>query len=214
MTQEQTPPTLSFQLLGNWSRLDLVNEESLAQSVRDYVRDWLGGADADAKARSLLRARLTQALTTAREAGGSAAFLATEITPGTPMPVMLTIYSPRDLRMTPAIGSDPEVVATMLRTGLERLGVEGVETAVSMGIDGSAILRIVREQVEPVHPDVPDQQLTNLVADYWYTVPGTKQVVLANFATPLADIPEIMLSFFDATVRASYFTAPALSASA
>ncbi|MEP6482472.1 MAG: hypothetical protein ABJA94_10745, partial [Rhodoglobus sp.] len=96
-TAEVALPVLTFQLMGTWARLDLTSDETLAHPVREYVLDWLGSADSDARARSLLRARLTEALTAARQAGGVAAFIASEITPGTPMPVMLTIYSPRDL---------------------------------------------------------------------------------------------------------------------
>ena len=198
-------PQLTFQLPGRWNRVDLSTEESLARTVREYVDDRVGTSDADTRARSLLRDRFTTALTTARDAGATTALIATEIAPGTPMPVMLTIYSPRALRMTPAVGTKPEVVGAMLRRGLTELGVDGADEATELSIAGSSILRIVRDQTEPVHPDVPQQQLTTLVVDYWYTVPGSKQVVLANFATPLSDIPTVMLSFFDAAVRASYF---------
>ena len=198
-------PALNFQLLGAWSRLDLSSTEALETTIRDYVDERVGSADADAQARSLLRARLTEALTIARDAGGVTTFIATEIAPGAPMPVMLTIYSPRELHMTPAIGTGAEAVGNMLRRGLTQLQIEGIDEATSISIEGSEVLRIVREQTEPVHPDTPAQQLTTLIVDYWYTVPGSKQIVLANFATPLADIPTVMLSFFDATVRASYF---------
>lgn len=44
-----------------------------------------------------------------------------------------------------------------------------------------------------------------LTADYWYTVPGSKQVVVATFSTPMGDIPNLMLDYFDAVVRASYW---------
>lgn len=198
-------PTLNFQLLGAWSRLDLTSTEALETTIRDYVDERLGTADAEAQARALLRVRLTEALTIARDAGGVTTFIATEIAPGAPMPVMLTIYSPRELRMTPAVGTGAEAVGAMLRRGLTQLEVDGIEDATSLSIEGSEVLRIVREQVDPVHPDTPAQQLTTLIVDYWYSVPGSKQVVLANFATPLADIPTVMISFFDATVRASYF---------
>ena len=198
-------PSLNFQLLGNWERLDLTTEESMASSIREYVDRRIGTADDAAQTRSLLRARLGEALTKARAAGGVTTFISTEIAPGTPMPVMLTIYSPQNLRMTPAIGTGKEAVGAMLKRGLTQLAIEGVEEATSLSIEDSEILRIVREQVDPIHPDAPNQELTSLIVDYWYSVPGSKHVVLANFATPLADIPAVMLSYFDATVRASYF---------
>lgn len=199
-------PTLTFRLVGNWRRLVLGPDGQIAASVRDYVAELVGSADAEAQVRSLMRARFTGALTTARDAGAASVFLASEITPGTPMPIMLTIFSPRELRMTPATGTSSHAIKQMLRLALTQLEVEGIGSASELSIEGSEILRIRREQVEPIHPDAPDQSITNLVVDYWYSVPDSKQVVLANFSTPLADIPEIMLSFFDATVLASSFS--------
>ncbi|MGL4340662.1 MAG: hypothetical protein ACRCSP_09635 [Rhodoglobus sp.] len=198
-------PRLNFQLMGNWRQLALGNDDTITAAVRAYVREAIGSADSDTQLRSVLRARFTTTLITARDAGAVSVFVASEITAGTPMPIMLTIFSPRELRMTPATGTSAQAVKEMLRMGLTQLQVEGVENATELSITGSEILRIRREQAEPIHPDAPDELLTNLVVDYWYTVPGSKQVVLANFATPLADIPEIMVSFFDATVRASSF---------
>lgn len=198
-------PTLNFQLMGNWRRLTLGSDDDIAAAVRVYVRELVGVDDSGVQVRSLMNGRFTGALTAARDAGGVCVFLASEITPGTPMPIMLTIFSPRELRMTPATGTSSTAVKQLLRMGLTQLQIEGVDDAVELSIDGSEILRIRREQVEPLHPDAPDASITNLVVDYWYTLPGTKQIVLANFATPLSDIPEIMISFFDATVRASSF---------
>lgn len=198
-------PTLNFQLIGNWRRIVLGADAQISASVRDYVAELVGPADAEAQIRSLMRARFTSALTTARDAGAVTVFLASEITPGTPMPIMLTIFSPRELRMTPATGTSPRAVKQMLRLGLTQLEIEGVENAAELSIEGSEILRIRREHVEPLHPDAPARSIANLIVDYWYSVPDSKQVVLANFSTPLADIPEIMVSFFDATVLASTF---------
>lgn len=212
MSADTAVPSLSFQLLGSWNRIDLTTEETLTTTIRDYVDERIGSSDADTQARSLLRARLNEALTIARDAGGVTALIATEIVPGTPMPVMITIYSPRELRMTPAVGTSPAAVGQMLRRGLTELEIEGAAEATSLAIEGSEILRIVREHAVEVHPDAPAQQITSLIVDYWYTVPGTKQVVLANFTTPLADIPNVMISFFDATVQASYFAEPAIAA--
>ena len=198
-------PTLNFQLIGNWRRIILGPDEQITASVRDYVAELVGPADAETQVRALMRARFVRAFTIARDACAVSIFLASEITPGTPMPIMLTVFSPRDLRMTPATGTSPNAIMQMLRLGLTQLEVEGIDNAAELSIEGSEILRIRREQVEPMHPDAPGHVITNLVVDYWYLVPDSKQVVLANFSTPLADIPEIMVSFFDATVLASSF---------
>lgn len=198
-------PQLTFRLPGKWNRLDLTTAETLGQTIREYVDERIGTADSETQVRALLRTRLTTTLAAAREAGGVTALLATEIAPGIPMPVMITIYSPRALRMTPAIGTSPHAVASMLREGLTELGIEGIADATELTIADSIVLRIVKNHGVDIHPEAPGQQVTALIADYWYTVPGSKQVVLANFWTPLSDIPNVMLSFFDAAVSASYF---------
>ena len=204
-TSTTATPTLTFQLIGNWRRIILGPDEQITASVRDYVAELVGPADAEAQVRALMRARFVGAFTIARDAGAVSVFLASEITPGTPMPIMLTVFSPRDLRMTPATGKSSNAIMQMLRLGLTQLEVERIDNAAELSLEGSEILRIRREQVEPMHPDAPGHVITNLVVDYWYSVPDSKQVVLANFSTPLADIPEIMVSFFDATVLASSF---------
>ena len=56
-----------------------------------------------------------------------------------------------------------------------------------------------------MHPGARGQFITDLMADYWWGVPDSEEVVLANFSTPLAHIPEIAVSFFDATVLVSSF---------
>ena len=44
-----------------------------------------------------------------------------------------------------------------------------------------------------------------LTADYWYTVPESKRLTIATFSTPMGDIPNVMLAYFDAIVAASYW---------
>ena len=86
-TSPTTTPTLNFQLIGNWRRIILGPDEQIAASVRDYVAELVGSADAEAQVRALMRARFAGAFVTARDAGAVSVFLASEITPGTPMPI-------------------------------------------------------------------------------------------------------------------------------
>ena len=46
-------------------------------------------------------------------------------------------------------------------------------------------------------------------ADYWRTVPGTKNLVLITVTSPLADIPETLLRLTDAIVEGSRFASAA-----
>lgn len=201
------PPVLRFRLVGRWSQLDLRSEEAAATSIRRYAQNLLGSADAEAQARALLRRSLHEGVGMAREASAVSMFLAREISPGTAMPVTLTVYAPSSLKMSPAIGTAPNTVADSLQKGLTTLGVEGIETATRLEIEGSSILRVHHEREDPIHEATPDLPMRKLMVDYWYTVPGTKQVVLVNFMTPLAELRDIMLDFFDSIVRASWFGA-------
>ncbi|WP_279072849.1 hypothetical protein [Microbacterium lacticum] len=47
-----------------------------------------------------------------------------------------------------------------------------------------------------------------LVPQYWYPQPGTKKLALVVLSTPLGDIPNTLLSYFDAIVEASRFVEP------
>lgn len=203
--QRSAAPTLRFRLIGRWSQLDLRSEDAAAASIRRYVQNLLGSADAEAQARALLRRSLHEGVGMAREASAVSMFLAREITPGTAMPVTLTVYSPSNLTMSPSIGTAPATVADQLQKGLTTLAVAGIDTATRLEIEGSHILRVHHERQDPVHEATPDVPMRKLMVDYWYTVPGSKQVVLVNFMTPLVDLRDVMLKFFDSVVGASRF---------
>jgi hypothetical protein len=44
-----------------------------------------------------------------------------------------------------------------------------------------------------------------LVAHYWYPVPDSKKLSLVVLSTPLGDIPNALLAYFDAIVEVSGF---------
>jgi hypothetical protein len=198
-------PALRFTLIGSWSQLDLRSEDAAAASIRRYAEHLLGSADAEATARALLRRSLHEGIGTAREANAVSMFLAREISPGTAMPVILTVYAPSNLRMSPAVGTAPATVADSLEKGLTALAMDGIETATRLGIEGSEIVRVHHEREDPIHESTPDLPLRKLMVDYWYTVPESKQVVLVNFMTPMVELRDLMLGFFDSIVRASRF---------
>ncbi|PRA82277.1 hypothetical protein [Microbacterium sp. MYb66] len=211
-------PELRFRLLGAWHPV-LLNELDSGQLVADFVEQAFGRRDQDSALRALTRRDLTEAVAQARALHAKAMFLMTELRPGTALPVTLTVFEQPDLRMSPAIGVSPQAVAATLERVFTVLERPHLDTAQRLQIPGSAILRLhsVEEQRMPVTDEelraappelaaeAADARFRRLSADYWYTVPGTKQVLLVNLSTPIGDIPHVLLGFFDSIIEASYF---------
>lgn len=70
-----------------------------------------------------MRGDLTTAITRARERDAVAMFLATEIAPGIPMPVTLTVYAPPRMHMSPAVGTVAETVMGALQRSFAQIGM-------------------------------------------------------------------------------------------
>jgi hypothetical protein len=205
LTRDETP-SLRFRLLGTW-RPVLLGELDSSELISDFVASLVGKRDVDATVRARMRHDLIDAVTRARNGHAAAMFIATEIATGIPMPVTLTVYSPPEMRMSPAIGTTPAAVMTALRTSFARSDMAHLETAHAVSIPGSEILRLHHVDDRDV-PEQPDLHARTLTADYWYTVPGSKRLTIATFSTfstPMGDIPNVMLAYFDAVIAASYW---------
>lgn len=196
-------PPLRFRLPGSWHPV-LLNQLASSELIATFVASVVGTRDIDATVRARLRHDLTTAIATAHAGHAQAMFIATEITPGLPMPVTLTVYAPPQMRMSPAVGTAAETVIAVLEESFTRTSMAHLETARRSSITGSEILRLHHVDDHEL-PEQPDLHTRTLTADYWYTVPGSKQVVVATFSTPMGDIPNLMLDYFDAVVRASYW---------
>lgn len=197
---------LRFRLLGSWHPV-LLNQLDSSDLVAEFVTSVVGKRDIDATVRARLRRDLTTAIVRAQAGHAQAMFIATEITPGLPMPVTLTVYAPPQMRMSPAVGTAPETVMAVLQESFALTAMAHLETARRTSIAGSEILRLHHVDDHDI-PEQPDLHTRTLTADYWYTVPGSKRVVVATFSTPMGDIPNLMLDYFDALVRASYWEEP------
>ena len=210
-----TTPQLHFRLPGTWHRVDLRGGEQSEASIRSVVRDVIGGADDRAMVRADLRRDLHRAVQSAREAEARSMMFSTEIAPGSPLPVTLTVYAPARLRMSPTIGTEPEHVLAVLAESLRQSSPAIVASLTEVTGGGGPALRSHR--VQPIEiPDEPAAKASGalrLTADYWVPVPASKQVVMVRFSTPMGEIENIMLSLFDALVRATYFR-PASEAAA
>jgi hypothetical protein len=198
-------PRLSFQLPGRWLALDPREEGGANQRIDAFAREVVGTADDAVLARRRLAASLRTAADRARDAAAHAMFVCLEAAPGVATPASLTVHAPEGMRMSPAIGTSTDAVLRTLEESLRVLDVPGIDTARRLEGSRASALRLHRLVAETIEEDGVTATSTRLEADYWYAVPGSKQVVLASFATPLGEIPHAMLNLFDSIALAASF---------
>ena len=199
------PPMLEFRLPGAWERFATGGASDGAAQVKGFVERLVGKADEQAQLRAGLRARLAEGIRAAQEGSAQSLFVCREIAPGVATPVVMTVYTPAELRMSPVVGTSPEAVMAAYKQARTQVYGESPEAWADLAIPGAQILRTVKAGDVALHPQAPDATIPNLQVDYWYTTPESKQIVLVNFFTPLADIRNVMIEFFDSIVRASRF---------
>lgn len=204
---------LVFRLPGEWYQLPVDEPEVAAQRIRLYVERVVGSGDERAPLRSLMNERLRAGLASL---GGDAraVFMCRRLTAKTPMPVVMTVFSAPRLRVAPSIGTSPEAVIAALRRGLEEIGEAGIDEAVEIELPEIRALRVFHFEEKAVVEGLPDITQRQLLADYWFTKPGTKDLVWVNFFTPMGDIPTIMLSFFDSIAKLARYAEEPVSAEA
>lgn len=198
-------PELAFRLLGTWWRVDLDSDDAARASATEIARGTLGTADENATPRRRMRDDLVAAARAAREAHGRLLLLQTELAPGEPMSAVLTLFDDDRFRMSPSIGTNPERVLAVLEEALPRIAPEMAETAVRRPFADGEVVRAHRidESVEVENGERFTQR--RLVAQYWYPVPDSKKLSLVVLSTPLGDIPNALLAYFDAIVEVSGF---------
>ncbi|KRC59417.1 hypothetical protein ASE14_15315 [Agromyces sp. Root81] len=206
------PPRLTFQLPGRWLTVDPRDEQHAREQVEVIVRELAGVADDAALARRRLRQSFNRAIVAARDAEAHALFLCIEAAPGVALPASLTVHAPERLRMTPAVGTSADAVLGVLGQGLASSTSAGADTARRLDGPRASVLRTERQFEELVEEDGISVTAVRLEADYWFAVPGSKQVVLASFATPLGEIRNAMLNLFDSIALAASFDAVTVDA--
>jgi hypothetical protein len=202
-------PELVFRLLGTWWRVDLDSDEAARASATEIARGTLGTADQHATARRRMRDDLVTAAAAARQAHGRLLLLQTELAPGDPMSATLTLYDDDRFRMSPAIGTSPDRVLTVLEEALPTIAPDLAATAVRRPFAGGEVVRVHRIDETIEVEDGQEFTQRRLVAQYWYPQPDSKELLLAVLSTPLGDIQNTLLSYFDAIVEVSRFAEPA-----
>ncbi|TQJ30555.1 hypothetical protein [Microbacterium sp. SLBN-146] len=202
---QKHPPRLTFQLPGRWLAVDPRDEAAAFAEVDVVVRDVVGPADDAVLARRRLRDQFRRAVVAARAAGAHGMFLCLEIVPDLATPASLTVHAPEGMRMTPAIGTTPTAVLATLEESFRTLETDGIDTAQRLDGPRASMLRLERLREERVEEDGVWAVSTSLEVDYWFAVPGSKQVVLASFATPLGEIRGAMRNLFDSIALAAAF---------
>lgn len=223
---------LRFRLPGRWFRIDVTTDATADASAREMAEALVGAGDDVASIRIRIREQVRRAVDEGREGSLRAMYLASELAPGVPLPMALTVFEPSDLRIASAVGQGPEAVAAALKAALVEIEVEGIQVAAELDCRAFRAIRTTRVDTENWSPTVLDggeerdrypfaysaeaaaesRQVTQrrLRVQYWCTVPDSKQVVLAVLSTPLGDIPETMLRLSDAIIRAATFADRAL----
>jgi len=195
-------PELRFRLPGQWWQIPLHGREEARDSIKKLVSRQVGTADDKAKLRDQLRRQLLQAVEVAIEGNGQSMQVALDVVEEFPIPVSFTVFLPQ-LQLTPSVGTEGASVISLLQRGLEAVASGRLETAHRFTAHDSEVLRVHRQHL--IRGEDGEEGLPALAADYWLSIPETKRVVLVNFSTALTGIDEVMLTFFDSIVRASYW---------
>ncbi|WP_214467966.1 hypothetical protein [Microbacterium flavescens] len=198
-------PRLTFQLPGRWLAVDPRDRAAASVRIEEVVREVVGAADDAAIARRRLRDQLRTVVERAADASAHALFLCIEIVPDLATPASLTVHAPEGMRMSPAVGTSADAVLSVLQESFRVLEVEGADTARRLDGPRASMLRIDRVHSERVEEDGVEAVASRLEAEYWFAVPGSKQVVLASFTTPLGEIRSAMLNLFDSIALAASF---------
>jgi hypothetical protein len=197
-------PTLRFRLPGQWSQIPLHERAEARTAIERLVELQVGKADQYATLRRDIRSRLLAALEAAIDGSGQSMHVALNVVPEVPISASFTVFLPA-VALTPALGTTSTAVMDVFERGLATAA--DMETAQKFGIAGSEVLRVHRETVADF--DDEHRDIRSLVVDYWLTVPGTKRIVLVSFSTLFSELAEVMITFFDSILRASYWEMPA-----
>lgn len=204
--------TIRFHLPGTWYTISMDDEERARKSIDELAREVAGDTDEGAKVRALMKHQLQEATKKGIEGGGRVMYLGREIAPEVPFPVSITVYEPQGLRMSPAVGTDPQSVLGFMQQGLEQATIDEITPLSGRQFHALRTVNVEEDEdliearaAEPDNPELAELKLHTLRADYWCHVPTTKNVILVSFSTQMSEVRNMLLMLFDAIVSAAYF---------
>lgn len=194
---------LEFSLPGTWARIDVTAPLDKPRLRREVER-LTGPRDDLAKERARMVELLESVLADRPDSLESLLFCA-EIEAGTPFPIILAVHGADTLHMSPAIGTEPDAVLGVLKRGRDQLYGESEDDWAEVDTRTGKALRTSRLADMRLHPSSDEVTVPALVATYWVTIPDSKHLMAATFYTPMVDIAQLAMRYFDAIVRASRY---------
>lgn len=204
---------LRLRFPGTWWQIPLVDPATARESARALVVQTVGRADQHAQLRAELRRSLDAAITEARTIDARRFAIALEIVPDIPIPAFLSIVD-STTELTAAESSEPGVVLDLFLAGLASAApatdaapaadAPPAESPVPLerfAVGRSQVARRVRYRTVPAEGEAP--AVTNLIVEFWMTVPGQKRVVLLVFTSPAAELVEPLLNLFGSIVASA-----------
>lgn len=203
---------LHLRFPGSWWQIPLIDPGEARESARRLVVESIGRADQHAQLRAEMRLRLETAITEAREANAVRFAIAIEIVPDIPIPAFLGIFETgTDLRSAPS--TDAAAVMNLFASGFDKADSahefdpenSGVVPFERFAVGRSHVARRVRYRVIPAEGEAPE--VTNLIVEFWMTVPGQRKIVLLAFTSPAVALIDPLLNLFGAIVASAQWDA-------
>ncbi|MFC5928129.1 hypothetical protein D6T64_10500 [Cryobacterium melibiosiphilum] len=201
---------LQLRFPGTWWQIPLADPVAARESARALIVQAVGRADQHAQLRAELRRSLDLAMTEARSIDARRFAIAREIVPDIPIPAFLSIVD-STTELTAAASTEPGVVLDLFLAGLAHAAPATAATpapdaapagpAERFAVGPSQVARRVRYRTVPADGEAP--QITNLIVEFWMTVPGQKRVVLLVFTSPAAELVQPLLNLFGAIVASA-----------
>jgi len=197
---------LLLNLPGNWQSFGLAaDDDALAAEVASFVRERFGRRDDQATIRAQQRARLTEAVRRARDAGATQFHFSLEAPGGLAFASTVAEYRPAlPLGESTDATALTDALVGVLATDVDaepsqRWEAFGAAGGIVFEREGGLVLRRDRR----IEAADPERDAPTVVVDYWLTEPGWCRVVLLSFTTALAELAPLMTELFDAIVGAA-----------
>lgn len=201
--RSRPPGALEFALPGSWARVDVAGPMDKAV-LRREVEKLVGRRDDLATERDRL-VRVLESVIESRPENLEMLLFCAEIEKGTPFPIVVAVFGTDDLHMSPAVGTEPAVVLEVLKRGRAKLYGESDQDWGEVTTRTGKALRTSQVADMRVHPSSDEVVVPALVATYWVTVPDSKFLMAVTFYTPMVDIANLALRYFDAIIRATRY---------